>query len=154
MTDGAYSVPEVQRLLATLVASKPGGRVAEIEHLATATERVRSRRRCRRAPPSSPWSSNPGARRGARAALAGTRAEVLEGDWHDLLPQRAPFDFLFADGGHGYDRVVDLLAPGGILVKDDLTPGRPREGDATSGLRSSTIRGSRRPRSSFAPTWR
>jgi hypothetical protein len=27
--------------------------------------------------------------------------------------------------------VVDLLAPGGILVKDDLTPGRAVEGDAT-----------------------
>ena len=30
MTAGSYSVPEVQRLLATLVASKPGGRIAEI----------------------------------------------------------------------------------------------------------------------------
>jgi hypothetical protein len=27
--------------------------------------------------------------------------------------------------------VVDLLAPGGILVKDDLTPGRAVGGDAT-----------------------
>jgi hypothetical protein len=27
--------------------------------------------------------------------------------------------------------VIDLLAPGGVLVKDDLTPGRPVEGDPT-----------------------
>ena len=27
--------------------------------------------------------------------------------------------------------MIDLLAPGGILVKDDLTPGRPIEGDPT-----------------------
>jgi hypothetical protein len=27
------------------------------------------------------------------------------------------------------DVVVSLLAPGGILVKDDLTPGRPIAGD-------------------------
>jgi hypothetical protein len=58
VTAGAYSIAEVQRLVATLVASKPGGKI-------------------------------------------------------------------------GYDEVVDLLAPGGIVVKDDLTPGRPIEGDAT-----------------------
>jgi hypothetical protein len=38
---------------------------------------------------------------------------------------------VFADGGVAYELVVDLLAPGGILVKDDLTPGRPVEGDPT-----------------------
>ena len=128
MTDGAYSVPEVQRLLATLVASKPGGRVAEI-----GTSYGDGARAIAAAlPPGATFVTvelEPERAARARAALAGTRAEVLEGDWHDLLPQRAPFDFLFADGGHGYDRVVDLLAPGGILVKDDLTPGRPREGD-------------------------
>ena len=53
------------------------------------------------------------------------------GDWRDHLPQRAPFDAVFADGGVGYDAVVDLLAPGGVLVKDDLTPGRAIEGDPT-----------------------
>src|SRR5205807_3222335 len=67
----------------------------------------------------------------ARRVLAGTQAEVLEGDWRDHLPGRAPFDAVFADGGVGYDEVVDLLAPGGIVVKDDLTPGRPVAGDAT-----------------------
>ena len=67
----------------------------------------------------------------AREALAGTPAEVLEGDWQELLPARGPFDVVFADGGVDYDRVADLLAPGGILIKDDLTPGRPVEGDST-----------------------
>jgi predicted O-methyltransferase YrrM len=61
----------------------------------------------------------------AREALRGTEAEVLEGDWQDLLPQRGPFDLVFADGGRDYDRIANLLAPGGILVKDDLTPGFP-----------------------------
>jgi predicted O-methyltransferase YrrM len=59
----------------------------------------------------------------AREALAGTQAEVLEGDWRDLLPPRGPFDAVFAEGGVGYGEVADLLAPGGIGVKDDLTPG-------------------------------
>jgi predicted O-methyltransferase YrrM len=67
----------------------------------------------------------------ATRALAGTPAEVVHGDWLDVLPERAPFDLVFADGGVAYDRVAELLAPGGILVKDDLTPGRPVAGDAT-----------------------
>jgi predicted O-methyltransferase YrrM len=120
----------VQRLVATLVASKPGGRIAEIgtsygdgaAAIAAAlqggasfvTVEVDVERAA-----------------AARTRLAGTAAEVLEGDWRDLLPPRAPFDLVFADGGVAYDRVADLLAPGGILVKDDLTPGRPIEGDAT-----------------------
>lgn len=29
----------------------------------------------------------------------------------------------------GLDAAIDLLAPGGILVKDDLTPGRATTGD-------------------------
>jgi hypothetical protein len=48
------------------------------------------------------------------------------GDWREHLPPRAPFEFLFFDAGR-FDEapeVVDLLVPGGFLVKDDLTPGR------------------------------
>lgn len=67
----------------------------------------------------------------AREALAGTVAEVLEGDWRTVLPERAPFDLVFADAGVAYDLVADLLGPGGILIKDDLTPGIAVAGDAT-----------------------
>lgn len=120
----------MQRLVATLVASKPGGRIAEIgtsygdgaaaiasalaENASFVTVEI-----------------DPERASAARERLAATTAEVLEGDWRDLLPPRAPFDVVFADGGVAYDRVADLLAPGGILVKDDLTPGRPAEGDPT-----------------------
>jgi predicted O-methyltransferase YrrM len=128
MTAGAYSIPEVQRLVATLVASKPGGRVAEIgtsygDGAAAIAAAL---------PPDASFVTVEldGERAAqARARLAGTAAEVLEGDWRDVLPQRAPFDVVFADGGVAYDRVIDLLAPGGILVKDDLTPGGAVAGD-------------------------
>ena len=52
-------------------------------------------------------------------------ARVLLGDWREVLPREAPFDFLFADGGKAKyeEEVVSLLAPGGMLVLDDLTPG-------------------------------
>ena len=60
---------------------------------------------------------------------------VLEGDWHAVMPPEAPFDLLFYDGG-GKQRpdldaedVVGLLAPRGLVVMDDLTPGRAVEGD-------------------------
>jgi predicted O-methyltransferase YrrM len=129
MTAGAYSIAEVQRLLATLVASKPGGRIAEIgasygdgaKAIAAAlpagasfvTVEIDAERVAQ-----------------ARETLADTEVEGLEGDWHELVPQRAPFDLVFADGGQDYDQVADLLAPGGILVKDGLTPGRPVASDA------------------------
>ncbi len=50
--------------------------------------------------------------------------ELLAGDWRDHLPQRAPFDLLFFDGGH-FDEspeAIDLVVPGGLIVKDDLSP--------------------------------
>src|SRR5436305_4460252 len=125
MTAGAYSIPEVRRLVATLVASKPNGRIAELgtsygdgaEAIAAALPRGAT---------FVTVEIDPERAARARGRLAGTTAdvEVLEGDWRDHLPQRAPFDAIFADAGVDYDRVVDLLAPGGILVKDDLTPGR------------------------------
>jgi predicted O-methyltransferase YrrM len=71
--------------------------------------------------------------RAAAAAhlFAGLRnVRVLHGDWHRVMPREAPFDLLFYDGGgkqrpdHDGQQVVDLLEPGGLVVMDDLTPGR------------------------------
>jgi predicted O-methyltransferase YrrM len=72
----------------------------------------------------------------ARAAIARERlarfanVEAIEGDAYDLLRSRGPFGLVFADGG-GYDweQILALAAPGAFLVKDDLTPGRPVDGD-------------------------
>lgn len=120
----------MQRLVATLVASKPGGKIAEIGTSYGAGAKAIAAA----LPRGSTFVTvelDPERAAQARVALAGTAAEVLEGDWRSLLPQRGPFDLVFADGGVAYDLVADLLAPGGILVKDDLTPGAPMAGDAT-----------------------
>ena len=66
--------------------------------------------------------------RAAAAAelLAGDEnARVLLGDWRELLPAEGPFDLLFADGGKAKADadVLGLLATGGTLLLDDLTPG-------------------------------
>jgi predicted O-methyltransferase YrrM len=53
--------------------------------------------------------------------------ELHGGDWHDVLPSRGPFDFVFFDAGliHESPEIVDLLLPGGLLLKDDMTPDWP-----------------------------
>jgi predicted O-methyltransferase YrrM len=62
----------------------------------------------------------------ATELLAGDEnATVLHGDWREVLPEEAPFDLLFADGGRSKysEELLGLLAPGGTLLMDDLTPG-------------------------------
>jgi predicted O-methyltransferase YrrM len=72
----------------------------------------------------------------ARERLAGlTNVELLEGDVYEQLRGRGPFGLVFVDGGlrpvdpTRRDSILALVEPGGLLVKDDLTPGRPVEGD-------------------------
>ena len=72
----------------------------------------------------------------ARDRLAGLEnVELLEGDVFELLRGRGPFGLVFVDGGlrpvseEKWDAILGLVEPGGILVKDDMTPGRPIEGD-------------------------
>lgn len=62
----------------------------------------------------------------ARDLFAGRpNVEVLAGDWREILPH-GPFTLLFADGGqakqHEPETLLDAVAPGGMVVLDDLTP--------------------------------
>ncbi|HZR94465.1 MAG TPA: class I SAM-dependent methyltransferase [Gaiellaceae bacterium] len=72
----------------------------------------------------------------ARAAVARDRlsaldnVQVLAGDAYELLRGRGPFGLVFADGGrYDWEAILELVEPGGFVVKDDLTPGRPVDGD-------------------------
>jgi predicted O-methyltransferase YrrM len=68
----------------------------------------------------------------ARRRLRGiAKVELLEGDAYEQLHGRGPFGLVFADGGRPYDweAILALTEPGGLIVKDDLTPGRPVDGD-------------------------
>ena len=124
MTDGGSSFAEVQALLRVLAAGRD---VAELgtafgEGAAALAETARSVVTVERDP--------------ARAAIARTRlagylnVEALEGDAYELLRGRGPFGLVFADGGvYDWERILDLLEPGGLIVKDDLTPGRAIDGD-------------------------
>jgi predicted O-methyltransferase YrrM len=124
VTGGGSSLPEVQALLRVLAAGRD---VLELgtafgEAAAAMAETARSLVTVERDP--------------ERTALARGRlerhenVELLEGDWRDVLGGRGPFGLVFADGGaYDWEAILALVAPGGLLVKDDLTPGRPVEGD-------------------------
>jgi predicted O-methyltransferase YrrM len=122
--------PEVGRLLHVLAASRGRERVAEI---GTGTA-VGAAWIVSALAPGTPFFTT--ARAAARAAAArdlfaaDEDVHVLEGDWRELLPAEAPFDLLFYDAQKQLrpredgELAAGLLAPGGIALLDDLTPGR------------------------------
>ena len=124
MTRGGSSIPAVQALLRVLAAGRD---VAELgtafgEGAAAIAETARSVVTVERDPERAAV---------ARERLAGLEnVEALEGDAYDVLRGRGPFGLVFADGGaYDWERILELLEPGGLLVKDDLTPGRAVDGD-------------------------
>jgi predicted O-methyltransferase YrrM len=124
VTDGGSSIPAVQRLLRVLAAGRD---VAELgtafgEGAAALAETARSVVTVER---------DPERAAAARERLASfENVEALEGDAYELLAGRGPFGLVFADGGaYHWEAIVALTAPGGFIVKDDLTPGRVIEGD-------------------------
>ena len=121
----------MRALLAVLAASRPAGRIAE---LGTAFGEGALAIAAAMPADASLVTVEPDRERYeiAREALAGTRAELVHGRWEDALPARGPFDLIFFDGGtrgETLDLAITLLAPGGVLVKDDLEPGAPVDGD-------------------------
>jgi len=131
VTAGATAAPDVQALLRVLAAGRD---VAEMgaaygETAAVMAETARSvvtveldRERASV----------------ARERLAGlANVEFVEGDAFEELARRGPFDLVFVDGGlrealrdrPAWETILGLVRPGGILVKDDMTPGRQVAGD-------------------------
>jgi predicted O-methyltransferase YrrM len=116
----------VGRLLATLALSlRPQARIAESgTGYGVGSNWLRSGMR----PGSQLYTVERDPIRGAHVAdlfAADPQVHVLLGEW-TLLAPFAPFDLFFCDGGgkrEDPDGVIDLLAPGGILVLDDFTAG-------------------------------
>ncbi|HST25884.1 MAG TPA: class I SAM-dependent methyltransferase [Gaiellaceae bacterium] len=127
MTGGGSSTAAVQELLRVLAA---GRRVAEIgtafgEGAAAMAETARELVTV---------EVDPERAEAARGRLDGfANVELLVGDWRELLAGRGPFELVFADGGlreaGTWEAALELMEVGGLLVKDDLTPGRPTDGD-------------------------
>lgn len=125
MTGGATAIREVQALLRVLATGRD---VAELgaaygETAALLAETARS---------VVTVESDPGRVAVARERLSGlANVELLEGDVYEQLRGRGPFGLVFADGGRPFDwdAILALTEPGSLIVKDDLTPGRPVDGD-------------------------
>ncbi|MBT2421068.1 class I SAM-dependent methyltransferase [Streptomyces sp. ISL-22] len=133
-------IPEVGRLLKLAAAAKPDGVIAESgtgsgvgtawlhSGLGAGARLVTVER------------DEELARRAAGVFADDDRVSVLAGDWR-LIEQLAPFDVFFCDGGGKRDDpqgVIDLLAPGGLLILDDFTPSPhwpPRFGGEVDELR-------------------
>ncbi|MER5640067.1 class I SAM-dependent methyltransferase [Kitasatospora sp. NPDC002227] len=137
---GKSSRPEVGRLLAAVAASKPNGVIAESgTGVGVGTAWLHSGLGAGARLVTVERDAEP-ARRAAELFAEDERVQVLHGDWR-LLEQHAPFDVFFCDGGGKRDdpqRVVDLLAVGGVLVLDDFTPSAewpPRFGGEVDELR-------------------
>jgi predicted O-methyltransferase YrrM len=124
------SIPEVGRLLAMLVTQRPRGRIVEVgagcgvgtawivsaldpEGTVVTVESDEER-----------------ASAVARLFEEQPQVRVVLGDWHEALPPEAPFDLVFFDGGQWKrgdvvaesEAVLELVAPGGLVVIDDMTP--------------------------------
>jgi predicted O-methyltransferase YrrM len=123
--------PEVGRLLHVLAGSRGRERVAEIgTGCGVGAAWIVSA-----LPPGVPfYTAELDEERAAAAAELFREDEdvhVLAGDWRVLLPPQAPFDLLFFDAAKQLrphedgELAAGLLAPGGIALLDDLTPGRP-----------------------------
>ena len=124
MTDGGSSVPEVQALLRVLAVGRD---VAELgtafgEGAAAMAETARS---------VVTVELDPDRAAVARRRLHGAaNVELLEGDWRDAMRGRGPFGLVYADAGaYDWEAILELTEPGGVIVKDDLTPGRATDGD-------------------------
>ena len=121
--------PEVGLLLHVLAASRGRERVAEI---GTGTC-VGAAWIVSALPPHTPFFTTEidGSLAAAARELftADENVHVLEGDWRELLPPESPFDLVFYDATKQLrpqedgELVTGLLAPGGIALLDDLTPG-------------------------------
>jgi predicted O-methyltransferase YrrM len=122
---GTKCSDEAGRLLRLLAASRPGGLIGEIgagcgvgtawllggasaDARLVTVEREAAR-----------------AESVARLFADDPRLTVLSGDW-ELIAAHAPFDLLFVDAAppkhHFPERVLPLVARGGMVVFDDLTP--------------------------------
>lgn len=122
---GTKCSDEAGRLLRLLAASRPGGSIGEIgagcgvgtawllggadtDARIVTVEREHAR-----------------AEAVARLFADDPRLTVLSGDW-SLIAAHGPFDLLFVDAAppkhHVPERVLPLVAPGGMVVLDDLTP--------------------------------
>ena len=121
MTDGGTAIPQVHALLRVLAVGRDVLELGSAFGVGAAALAETARRVVT-------VELDP-----ARAAATRDRVrhlpnvEAIEGDWRQV---EGRFGLVFADhGDYDWERILELVEPGGYLVKDDLTPGRAVDGD-------------------------
>jgi predicted O-methyltransferase YrrM len=122
LTGGGSAIPEVHRLLQVLGAGRDvlelgsayGAGAAAIAETARTVVTI---------------ELDPERAAATRKRVLGLpNVTVLEGDWRECAS--GTYGLVFADAGaYDWERIVSLVEPGGLIVKDDLTPGRAVDGD-------------------------
>lgn len=128
-TGPSTCLPEVGRLLLTLAAARPGGRIVEIgTGVGVGTAWLASGMRADAMLLSVEINTELSA---AVIQLFADRSdiEIRAGDWQEVLIGELPADLLFLDAAAKRDlkeanwgRLTDLVTVGGHIVLDDLTP--------------------------------
>jgi predicted O-methyltransferase YrrM len=122
LTSGGTAIPQVHALLRVLAAGRDALELGSAfgEGAAAMAETARSVVTVELDP------ERAAATRERVRGLPNVRA--LEGDWRKVVD--GTYGLVFADASpYDWERIVELVEPGGFLVKDDLTPGRPVDGD-------------------------
>jgi predicted O-methyltransferase YrrM len=119
-------LPGVGQFLAVLAAGCHGGRIAE---LGTGAGIGTAWMASSMPPDCTLYTAELDADLAAAAAgllAADSRVRVLAGEAFELLAGHAPFSLIFADSGvrdaAAFASLTSLLAPGGRIVMDDVTP--------------------------------
>ena len=122
MTDGSSAIPEVHALLRVLATGRDVLELGSAFGLGAAAMAETARR----VVTIELDADRAAATREHVGGLA--NVEALEGDWRELA--RGSYGLVFADAGsYDWERILELTDVGGFIVKDDLTPGRPIDGD-------------------------
>lgn len=121
MTDGSTAIPEVHALLRVLAAGRDVLELGSAFGVGAAVMAETARSVVT-------IELDPDRAAATREHVRGLpNVEALEGDWRAV---RGTFGLVFADhGSYDWERILELTEIGGFIVKDDLTPGRPIDGD-------------------------
>jgi predicted O-methyltransferase YrrM len=122
LTDGSTAIPEVHALLRVLAAGRDVLELGSAYGIGAAAMAETARRVVT-------IEADPERAAATRERLRElANVEALVGDWRELA--RGSYGLVFADAGaYDWERILELTEVGGLIVKDDLTPGRAIDGD-------------------------
>lgn len=123
---GLSCIPEFGRLLHVLATLRRGGRFAEIGTGCGVGTAWMASAAAGTSTPITSVEIEPARAEAARTVLSRLPNVSIEvGDWRGVFSDAGAYDLVFADGAYSKgpgSLLVDMVAPGGIVVMDDIVP--------------------------------